>query len=212
MNTTHNDTATSAIAMAVGLDFNANQDAISKFAENNGAGMLEFYSALGAFAELSAKLANAVAACPDFAEADFPGVYAYEVDGEYGEEVTRRIIAGGNTSEQAMRYVLGMLAADFFSQCDDAPHALAIIKEMTGYDTATDSRAWCMTVEQGARLMAWYFGSADQAAAAREAAHAPGSGVRVVRVQRQAAPDMPKYEPISSAEEFRAWLAAEPQS
>jgi hypothetical protein len=215
MQTTHNDTAVSAIAMAVGLNFGANQEMLSKFAEDCGMGMLEFYGALGEDAELSAKLVNAIYACPDFAEVSFPGVYAYEVDEEYGAELARRIALSADVTPEVMRPILGMLAADFFSQCNDAPYALSIIKDMTGYDSAADERLWTLTVQKdnGAgeqqSMHVWYFDLAEQAAKAREFAHAPGSGVVVAGVRRCTEADMPKDEIIASADEFRDWLIGE---
>lgn len=132
------DHAISAVAISAGMQNTTNTSTVQDWAHSHGFGVVESYVEIANLAIISATLANEVAACPDFFDDGFPGVYAYEVDEPLGAFALAQIEEYGSTvqslTDEVIVHELGRLALAYFLKADKPiPHTREIIKAHTDY-------------------------------------------------------------------------------
>ena len=104
--------ATSAIAMYAGSMFTIRS--LSTWTEQHGTGMIETYGQLAMYAAISGAIADGVY---DVEGVEFPGVYAYEVDEQFGAAWAQhlyRLKPDQMEDEAFLKQRLADLAWDFF--------------------------------------------------------------------------------------------------
>lgn len=209
------DALTSAVAITSGM-FAVGMPIT--WAQQYDLGAVELYSEIGRYAALSCQLGNEAAACPDFANGGFPGVYAYEVEEPFGHELAELVRRGlgdpteNGAGEAPLKATLGRLALEFFDKAErPIPFTEAIIERLTGY-----KRGGCLlyTIRLGAGANVpvhhggtkpdeptWYFSDPDEADKAVDLAGGP----MALAFTTDIVAALPNGERISSFDAFREY-------
>lgn len=112
-------------------------DSLIAWADNNGEGGIELYTWIGEMGALSGAMCDELYA----ATGDFPGIYAYEVDEDFGSWLFEQVSANPKMPQDdvAIKQRLGKYAYDFFFSANltedvDVSRVAEIVKKHTGYE------------------------------------------------------------------------------